>query len=115
MIEFSARVRTRETDRALVLDTLHRLLEPTRVLSGCAGCDLFQDAQDPNRIALFERWDDEESLIRHIRSRPFKAILAVVDLSEEQPDIRFDWVVRGRGLDYIEQTLSTAIELEVNL
>ncbi len=109
MIHFTARVTTSERERPLVLDTLRQLLEPTRVLPGCACCDLFQDAQDPNRIALFERWEDEESLIRHLRSRQFRAILAVVDLSVEQPDIRFDWVARVRGLDYIAQTLNQAI------
>ena len=93
----------------MVLDTLRQLLEPTRVLPGCACCDLLQDAQDPNLIALFERWEDEESLIRHLRSRPFRAILAVVDLSVEQPDIRFDWIARARGLNYIAQTLDQAI------
>jgi quinol monooxygenase YgiN len=112
MIHFTARVTTSERDRPLVLDTLCQLLEPTRVLPGCVCCDLFQDAQDPNRIALFERWGDEESLIRHMRSRQFKFILAVVDLSVEQPDIRFDRVARVRGLDYVEQTLNNAIEPE---
>ena len=96
----------------MVLDTLRQLLEPTRVLPGCACCDLFQDAQDPNRISLFERWEDEESLIRHMRSRQFRAILAAVDLSLEQPDIRFDWVARVRGLNYIAQALNNTIEPE---
>ena len=114
MIHFTARISTSERDRPLVLDTLRQLLEPTRVLPGCACCDLFQDAQDPNRIALFEGWEDEESLIRHIRSRRFRAILAVVDLSVEPPEILFDWVARARGLDYIEQTLNNVIEPEAS-
>jgi quinol monooxygenase YgiN len=114
MINFIARVTTSDKDRPLALDTLRRLLEPTRVLPGCACCDLFQDAQNPNHIALFERWKDKESLIRHMRSRQFRAILAVVDLSVEEPDIRFDWVAHGRGLDYIAQTLNTVIEPEAN-
>jgi quinol monooxygenase YgiN len=112
MIHFTARVTISERERPLVLDALRQLLEPTRVLPGCTCCDLLQDAQDPNRIALFERWEDEKSFTRHLRSRQFRAILAVVDLSVEQPDIRFDWVARVRGLDYIAQTLNTAIEPE---
>lgn len=114
MIHFIARITTSERDRPLVLDILRQLLEPTRVLPGCACCDLLQDAQDPNRIALFERWEDEEYLIRHMRSRQFKAILAAVDLSAESPDILFHWVARARGLDYIEQTLNNVIEPEAS-
>ncbi|ESQ16714.1 MAG: antibiotic biosynthesis monooxygenase [Thiohalocapsa sp. PB-PSB1] len=114
MIQLTLCVTTSDRDRPSVLDTLRRLIEPTRVLSGCNCCDLFQDAQDPNRIALLERWEDEAALNRHLRSRPFRAILAVVDLSVEPPDIQFDWVAQGRGLDYIEQTLCTGVALEAS-
>ena len=61
-----------------------------------------------------ERWVDEGSLLRHMRSRDFRAILAVVELSAKSPDLRFDWITGTRGLDYIEETLNTAYEREVN-
>jgi quinol monooxygenase YgiN len=112
MIQLTVCVTTSDRDRVSVLDTLRRLVEPTRVLSGCSCCDLFQDAQDPNRIALLERWQDEAALNRHLRSRPFRAVLAALDLAVEQPDIQFDWVAQGRGLDYVEQTLRTGAGVE---
>ncbi len=97
---------TSDDERPAALRTLKRILEPTRVRTGCGGCDLFQDSEQPNRIELVERWEDEQPLLRHLRSRDFRAVLAVIDMSITQPEVRFDWVTRTRGLGFIEESLS---------
>jgi len=104
MIDFAAQVTTNDANRPLAMDALHRLLGRTRVLPGCARCELLLDAEDFNRITLLERWEDEESLVRHITSREFKAVLAVVDISIVQPEVRFNWIASSRGLEFIRET-----------
>ena len=47
---------------------------------------------------------DEKSLVRHIRLRDFRAVLAVVDMSPERPEVRFDRVTRSQGLEFVEET-----------
>ena len=106
MIDFAAQVTTSDADRTMAIDALRRLLGPTRVLPGCAGCELMVDSEDPNRITLLERWEDEQSLVRHIASREFRAVLAVVDLSVAPPSVRFDWVARSQGLEFIRETFT---------
>ncbi|MEA3278500.1 MAG: putative quinol monooxygenase [Pseudomonadota bacterium] len=105
MIVLTARVTTSDAERAAAIGTLRRILEPTRVMSGCCGCDLYQDNENRNRVELLERWENEESLNRHIRSREFRAVLAVVDMSVDQPEVRFDWVTQTQGLGYVEEAL----------
>lgn len=104
MIDFAAQVTTDDANRPLAMDALRQLLGPTRVLPGCARCELLLDTEDPNRITLLERWMDEESLVRHIASREFRAVLAVVDISIVEPEVRFDWIARSQGLEFIKET-----------
>ena len=103
MIDFTAQITTKDADRPMVIETLRQLTGPTRVLPGCVGCELLVDVDLPNRITFIERWQDEESLVRHIGSREFRSVLAVVDLSTVEPTIRFGWIARTEDLEFVRE------------
>jgi quinol monooxygenase YgiN len=115
-IEVSRRARRAKTDRLDAQALLEKLIRyeggerrvwrvvgRTRILPGCVRCELLQDVEDPNRIALIESWDNEASLGYRIRSRDFRAVLAVIDMSIDQPELRFEWITRTDGLGWIEE------------
>jgi quinol monooxygenase YgiN len=53
-------------------------------------------------LLLEESWGDEEALHRHLRSESFRHILLVVEMAAETPEIRFDWVDRSAGIEFVE-------------
>lgn len=105
MIIFTTTITTTERDHAAVVASLQRLVEPTRVASGCDGCELCCRSDDSHRLTLTERWTNEEALKRRIRSADFRTILAAVDASSERPTVRLEWNERIEGLDYVARVL----------
>jgi len=55
------------------------MVEPTRVAPGCLGCHLYQDLLEPQILLFEERWENEESLNRHVRTEQYRKVLLVMD------------------------------------
>ncbi|MBW2368133.1 MAG: antibiotic biosynthesis monooxygenase [Deltaproteobacteria bacterium] len=87
-----------------ILEILFSLKGPTEVKHGCINCRIYQDLQD-NNIIYKETWKDKESLDKHIRSDLYRDILAVIDMSSEQPGINFFTVSSVAGIELIQETL----------
>jgi quinol monooxygenase YgiN len=84
------------------------LAERTRVESGCIICRIYQDTQVKYSIMLEERWKDEEDLNRHLRSDEYRNVLLVMDMAVEQPEIRFETILRTSGIEIIEKARRAA-------
>ena len=95
------RIVTTPQSRAEVLRTLAAQLGPTRVQSGCRKCDLYQDVEHPEAITLVEEWKSQADLDPRLRSEDYRAVLAAVELSQEQPEICFDTVIKRGGLEVV--------------
>lgn len=95
------RIVTAARSRPEVLRVLAAQLGPTRVQSGCLKCDLYQGVEDPEVITLVEEWESHADLSARLRSEEYRAVLAAVELSREQPEIHFDTVLRRAGLEVI--------------
>lgn len=98
MIVCTLRLLLSETDRRKVLASLQPLLGATRVQPGCRACTLLFDAEDPQRLVLWEEWDTQDQLDRHLRSEDYRLVIAAIDLSQEAPQMRFDTVATRGGL-----------------
>ncbi len=97
------RIVTTPHSRAEVIRTLAAQLGPTRVLAGCRKCDLYQDVEHPEAITLVEEWESQADLDPRLRSEDYRAVLAAIELSQEQPVIRFDTVTRRTGSGVLGQ------------
>ena len=86
-----------------IVRVLRSLIEPTRVEKGCKSCGLYKDLHDPNIIIWIEDWKTQDDLERHVRSPQYKKILAAFDMSDAQPDMRFDTVVETKGMQLIAE------------
>jgi quinol monooxygenase YgiN len=85
------------------LQLVRAILGPTRAQSGCAGISFYQDTDEPETLVLLEEWEDWSSLENHIRSESFRYLLALMDLSTGQPEIRLNRVSKTEGMEVIEK------------
>jgi len=101
MVISTLRIVTGPQSRAEVVSTLVAQLGPMRVQPGCHMCDLYQDVADAAVITLVEQWESQADLDLRLGSEEYRAVLAAIDLSREQPEVHFDTVTRRPGLEVI--------------
>ena len=84
-----AHIRARAGKEEELKRVLFRLLDPTRKESGCREYKLYQNRQDPQDLTFVEEWDTDAALDAHLESPHLEtAVAAMVDLVEEEPDVR---------------------------
>ncbi len=110
MITSTIRITASENPDSEIVRVLRSLIEPTRVETGCISCGLYKDLHDPSVIIWVEDWTTQDDLERHLRSPQYKKILAAFDMSDAQPDIRFDTVVETKGMQLIAEARGVKIE-----
>ena len=66
----------REDALAAFLDLFERTAPRIRAVPGCRRLDLWQDADDPTRVATHSHWDDDDALDAYRRSDLFRATWA---------------------------------------
>jgi quinol monooxygenase YgiN len=88
------------------LQVVRLYLGPVCVQPGCISSRLYQDVNDPKALTLFEEWKSREDLDHHLRSNDYRKILALMELSSEPPEIRFNSVSHLGGLGVIEEARS---------
>ena len=90
-----------EIDRRNVITSLTPLIVSTRFQPGCRACVLLADCDDHRKLTLWEEWETQEELERHLCSADYRLVLAAIDLSQEPPHIQFDTVTMRRGFEFI--------------
>ena len=101
MITATIRLRTCENVDDEIVRVLRSLIEPTRVETGCISCGLYRDLYDSSILIWTEEWDTQDDLERHLRSSQYKKILVTLEMSNEQPEMRFDTVIETKGMQLI--------------
>jgi quinol monooxygenase YgiN len=101
MVISTLRIVTAPRSRAEVVRNLAAQRGPTRVQPGCLRCDLYRDVEDQETITLAEEWESQADLDLRLRSEDYRAVLAAIELSQEQPVIHFDTVIRRAGLEIV--------------
>lgn len=91
---------------AAMLQGLRGIAEPTRVRAGCRRFEVYQAAEDPNALMLVEEWESREAMNAHIRSRDFRVVLSVIDMSRDAPHVQFDSIVVREGLALLTDILT---------
>jgi quinol monooxygenase YgiN len=89
--------------RDAVVEVLRSVQGPVRAQPGCAACDVFDERGPEAAVVLLERWETEEALEEHLRSEAYRRVIAAVELSGAQPEIRFEHVAAVEGLELVER------------
>ena len=85
------------------LQILHSIIERIRAETGCLSCSVFQDKENECMLVYEEKWKNDETLQRHLRSEEYKKILLVMEMATTHPEIRFDTISHSSGVETIEQ------------
>jgi quinol monooxygenase YgiN len=88
-----------------LLDALRFLAVGARLEPGCVACSSWIDPDAT--VRYLEEWESEADVRRRVRSAPFTSLLAVLE-SALEPVVRFDFVSKTRGLDYVAEVRGAA-------
>jgi quinol monooxygenase YgiN len=85
------------------IQTVRSILGWTCAQPGCINMAFYQDTNNPGTMMLLEEWEDWGSIENHIRSDSYRSILELMELSSEQPEIKFSSISNTKGLEVIER------------
>lgn len=103
MINALLRIPVSREKQKEVIRLLRSLIGPTSVEHGCLSCRLYRDINERDVLTWMEEWETREDLERHLQTPGYRKILAVLDMSDAQPDVRFETVAETRGMQLIEE------------
>jgi quinol monooxygenase YgiN len=82
---------------------LKLMAERCRVQPGCFSCNIYEDLQQKNIILFYNNWRSGEDLEQYLRSDYYRNTLLVLEMSENEPELRFDEVSRSTGIETVEK------------
>ena len=89
MIVNTTRITVSPEKRTEFLQTIGRLLEPSKRAKGCRTFDFYLDAKDENSTLLVSEWDTETDLNNYFRSDDFAVLRgAMTVLSAHSIDLK---------------------------
>ena len=71
-----AKITAQVENTELVKDELQKLVESSRTDNGCIDYTLLQDNTDLNNFVVYENWENETALEKHLVTDHFKAFTA---------------------------------------
>ena len=89
------------------LRILRSIAMQSRDNPGCLNYHICRDIEDDNVLMLQGNWKNEEDLGLHIRSNEYRNLLLILEMSLEQPEVRFDTISNSTGIETIEKIRST--------
>ncbi len=84
------------------MELLRSVKDLARPDPGCVGCWLSEEDFLHNHVRYAEQWETEEALYDHIRSDLYRRVLAAMELSRQEPEVRFYYCFQTKGLEVIE-------------
>jgi quinol monooxygenase YgiN len=103
MMALTLRIITSPQVRPDAVQALRPLVGPTEAKPGCGGCGLFGALDESDQLLWAERWETRAALEDHIRSHEFLALLAVMDMSTREPELRVYTISEAAGLELVER------------
>lgn len=105
MIIVTLQLKVAPEKRLNVLKTIHAMIGPTTVQSGCLHCGFYSNTQNDDELILFEEWESQAHLERHLHTDDFRKLLAAMETASEPPKISFNTVSSTEGIELAEKIL----------
>jgi quinol monooxygenase YgiN len=102
MILVTLRVTAPPGRREELVEVFWLILGPTQAEPGCLGCRVYQELGEGDSLLYIEEWETPDALERHMRSRRYECLLAVMEASARPPDLRYQSIGKCQGLEYLE-------------
>ena len=85
------------------IQTVNSILGWTIAQPGCISMAFYEDTNQPGTMMVFEEWENWPTLEKHIQSDSYRNILELMELSSEQPEIKFYSIADTKGMEVIER------------
>ena len=82
-------------------EIMHSILSSIKAEPGCISCRFYQNMHSPEDILMITDWKSEDYLDRYIAEDEYRKFLALIDLSEEPPEVKFHKVSQVSGMERI--------------
>jgi quinol monooxygenase YgiN len=89
--------------REELVQSICRLIESSRLDSGCLACQLYADVADPNALTLLEEWATRADMDRRLRSAAYGQLLQLMELSRQPPETVFHTITETSGIDAVRR------------
>ncbi len=83
------------------LRILRSIAEQSRVQPGCLSCEIYRDGEHDNVLIFVQKWSNEANLERYLRSDDYGKVLMVLEMTIQEPEIRFDNILSSTGFETI--------------
>ena len=103
MIESTLQIVVPARKREEALEILRMYLGPACHQAGCISCQGFQELDKENSFILIEQWISQAYLDRHLCSSEYKKVIALMDMSSEQPEIKYHTIWNSAGMELLEK------------
>lgn len=67
--------------------TIKPLTGLIRSHAGCTSCQIYQDSQNPEEMALLQEWVSEDMFAAHVVSKEYRYILEWMEMSSTKPQV----------------------------
>jgi quinol monooxygenase YgiN len=95
--------------REEIIELLQFSVDRLRTKPGCLSSGVYEARDERGTIFYLERWNTEEELNRHIQSNLYLAVLNVLDLAAEPPDISFNVIAERKSMELIRELRSPSL------
>lgn len=99
MILITLRMKALSEKHKELSQTIVSLIKSIRTEKGCRRCGFYQSTENMNELCLLEEWDDEENLLRHLKSGRFRVIRGAMNLLQEPYEMVFHTVFQPAGVE----------------
>jgi quinol monooxygenase YgiN len=87
--------------RAEIIQVFRSLMGPLEANPACTECRLYQQHEKENSLAFVEEWRSREDLERHMQTDDYRALLSLLDLSLEPPEVRLQTIDDTQGMELL--------------
>ncbi len=102
MIQSIIRIIVFPENQKAARELMDSLIGPMHVVPGCIRYRMYQDLENENRLAIVQEWESETALHRFISSNDYRKILALIELSNQPPEILFITTSKIGGIEIAE-------------
>ena len=88
--------------RAEAVEILRSMQGRLEICPDYLGSSIVERDEPCSHIIYSEQWNSEEAVFKHIQSKLYRRVLAVIELSTRPPMVTFYFVLATTGMELIE-------------
>ena len=101
MITVNMKIKVSCQEYSKALQLINIIIGAIQPVKGLISCKAYRDIDDEDTLVMIQKWESGEVMERYIRSSKYRAVLDLMELSCEKPEVSFDNVSGTMGMKYL--------------